>query len=186
MSDQTTDTTSSTTVGYAAPPVPPAPPATSAPRPPAGASQRSRGSVMAGITLVIIGVVALAVRGIASVEWWNAWPIVVIAVGLVQAFTPSRDGSWGLDRLLEGIGTAVLGAVLLGNTTGVVPWTMWLTFISLWPVLIIAAGIGLVGKATGQSWIRAGAPLLIWATLAYAIAASLGLVTVVPNLVFVI
>ncbi|MBN1373871.1 hypothetical protein JW962_00860 [Candidatus Dojkabacteria bacterium] len=41
-----------------------------------------------------------------------------------------------------------LGSVLLLNTTGFVPWTVWLFFIRFWPIFLIFAGIRIIlGKS---------------------------------------
>jgi hypothetical protein len=56
----------------------------------------------------------------------------------------------------------------LGCTLGYIGWGMWWTLLSLWPVLLISIGVKILGRAAGQSWISALAPLLIWAALFYA------------------
>lgn len=146
-----------------------------------------RGSVTFGIVLVVLGSAFLWAQFVPVVEWWSLWPLAVVVLGFVQAFTPGDGGVWGVDRLAEGFGTALLGALLLGNTTGVIPWLMWLTFISLWPILIISAGVALVGKASGMGWIRALSPLMIWATMLYSAAVATGLVTrIVPEFTLIV
>jgi len=54
-----------------------------------------------------------------------------------EAERPRAD--WG--RAADGIQMAGFAVFLLLNTTGVLPWSFWLDAISLWPVLIIAAGL---------------------------------------------
>jgi hypothetical protein len=107
-----------------------------------------------------------------NVPWWALWPVIVVVGGLVQVFTPGGAG-WGVDRVLEGLGTVVFGLILLGNTTGYVSWSVWWTIVTLWPALVIALGLTILSKGLGQSWIRIVASLVIWATLAYAVALSL-------------
>jgi hypothetical protein len=101
------------------------------------------------------------------VSLWTLWPLIVVAAGLVQIVVPGRVTGWGIERVSDGVGTVLLGLVLLGNTTGYIGWEMWLTALSLWPVLLVSAGIGLLGKASGQAWVRALAPAIIWAALIY-------------------
>jgi len=48
-----------------------------------------------------------------------------------------------------------------------------LVLLTMWPVLLMAAGIAIIGKGIGQQWLRAVAPLVIWAALAIAVASSL-------------
>ena len=125
-----------------------------------------------GVFLVVLGIAFLAARFITGVTWWQLWPLAFVVVGLLQAFTPNHRGEWGLDRLVDGLGTVVFGAALLGNTTGVIPWSMWFTALSLWPVLLIAAGLGLLGKATRQGWVGMFGPVMIWAVVAYSAAVA--------------
>ncbi len=154
--------------GTSTPWVPPAPPA-----PPAPPSKAGRNSGIGfGIFLIAIGLIFLAGQVVPGLAWWNLWPLIVVLVGIIQMFTPSHKDEWGPERILDGLGTVLIGLVFLGNTLGIISWTVWWTFITLWPVLIISLGVGLLGKGLGQSWMRALGPLLIWAALGYAVAVS--------------
>ena len=42
----------------------------------------------------------------------------------MQLVTPSAEHGWGIERLSEGVGTVILGVILLGNTTGYIGWEM--------------------------------------------------------------
>jgi hypothetical protein len=141
------------------------------PAPPASRARRNSG-IGFGIFLIAIGLIFLAGQVVPGLAWWNLWPLIVVLAGVIQMFTPSHRDEWGAERIMDGLGTVIIGLVLLGNTLGIVSWTVWWTFITLWPVLIISLGIGLLGKGLGQSWMRTLAPLLIWAALAYAVAVS--------------
>ncbi len=44
-------------------------------------------------------------------------------------------------RLLNGLIIVVVGALLLLNTTGYLPWTIWASALEFWPVLIIGLGV---------------------------------------------
>jgi hypothetical protein len=50
---------------------------------------------------------------------------------------------------------------------------VWWTVVTLWPALVIALGLTILGKGLGQGWLRIVATLVIWATLAYAVVLSL-------------
>jgi len=132
----------------------------------ARAARRS-GSVAAGLFMIVAGVAFLFARTVPGIDVWTLWPLLIVAGGLVQLVTPGAHG-WGIERLSEGVGTVLLGLILLGNTTGYIGWEMWLTALALWPVLLVAAGIGVLGRASGQAWVRACAPVIIWAALLYA------------------
>jgi len=147
----------------AAPPVPPAPPA---------AASR-RGGIGAGVVLIAIGVIFLAGQVVPGLMWWNLWPLLIVLVGVIQMFTPSHRDEWGPERILDGLGTVILGGVLLGNTLGIVSWGVWWTFITLWPVLIIALGVSILGRGLRIGALRALAPVMVWVALGYSVAASL-------------
>ena len=154
------------------PPVPPqAPPAP--PVPPESPRYQRRGGISLGIVLIAIGVVFLLAQFIPGLAWYQLWPLIVVLVGGIQVITPDARDGWGISRIMDGIGTLIVGFVLLGNTTGVISWGVWLVLLSLWPVLVIAIGIGIIGRAIGQSWVRRLAPVAIWLAFAYAVATSL-------------
>jgi len=129
-------------------------------------------SVAIGVFLVLLGGAFLAARLTPGVSLWTLWPLAIVAAGIVQILVPSRWQEWGIERVSDGVGTVFLGVLLLGNTTGYIGWEMWFTALTLWPVLLVSAGIGLLGKAAGQSWIRALAPTLIWAALLFSAASA--------------
>jgi hypothetical protein len=152
----------------------------------AGNGAVSGGLATLGTVLIVLGAAFLGAQFVPYVEWWQLWPLAIVVVGLIELVTPGARG-WGLDRLAEAVGTILFGAILLANTTGVVAWEMWLTFFALWPVLLVAAGLGILGHATGQGWIRALAPLAIWAALIYAAATTwAGLEPVVSGITIIV
>lgn len=145
----------------------PAPPATDGSP---GAPSRDRGGMAwMGVVLVVIGAIFLVAQLVPGIAWWTVWPAGIVVLGVAQMVTPGRMG-WSIERVSDGIGTVVLGLFLLGNTTGYISWAAWGTLLALWPVLLISAGIGLLGKAADQSWLRALAPVVIWLAMAYAAA----------------
>jgi len=70
-------------------------------------------------------------------------------------------------RALEGLTVIAVGCILLANTTGALPWSVWISILSLWPVALVAAGIDIIGKSTEQTWLRVLASLLVIGALAY-------------------
>jgi hypothetical protein len=121
--------------------------------------------------LVAVGLAILLIRLVPSVSWWSFWPLIIVFAGLVQAFTPGKEG-WSVHRLFDGFVTVAIGGVLLAATMGVVGWSVWLDILSLWPVLLIAIGFDLLGKAMHTSWLRAFGSLAIIGALAYAVATT--------------
>jgi len=81
------------------------------------------------------------------------WPVVLLVVGLIKLADPGR-------RLL-GVILTVVGASLLANFAGWVPITVF----DLWPLLLIAAGIGLVARAFGMRRADGQDARHIWAIL---------------------
>ncbi len=131
------------------------------------------GGVFLGVLLVVLGAVFLVSQFLPwfDVPVWELWPLIIVVAGVVQVFTPGSSG-WGIDRVLDGIGTVIFGLILLGNTTGYISWSVWWVLVTLWPALVIALGLTILAKGLGQSWLRILATLVIWVTLAYAVAVS--------------
>jgi hypothetical protein len=134
------------------------------------------------VLLIVLGTAFLVTQFMpgVSVAWWALWPLIIVVAGVVQLFTPGSDG-WGIDRVFEGLGTIVFGLILLGNTTGYISWSVWWVFITLWPALVIALGLAILGKGLGQAWLRILATLVVWLTLAYAVSASWTGASVAPR-----
>jgi hypothetical protein len=70
-------------------------------------------------------------------------------------------------RIGEGVELIVIGGILLANTVGALPWSIWLSIFSLWPIWLVAAGIDLIGKSTDRAWVRVLASLVMIAALLY-------------------
>jgi hypothetical protein len=72
-----------------------------------------------------------------------------------------------LRRALSGLTLVVIGLVLLANTTGYLPWSVWWGIIALWPLLLISAGLDALGKSLDNEWIRVLGSLLVIAGIAW-------------------
>lgn len=125
-----------------------------------------------GVTLIIVGALALGVRFVPGVSWLAMWPLIFVVGGFVQMVTPAGAQGWTAHRFAEGVGTALFGVALLGCTTGYVGWGMWLTLLSLWPLLLVVIGLRMVGHASGQTWLAAAATLIVWGALLFSAAGS--------------
>ncbi|MCX8006615.1 MAG: DUF5668 domain-containing protein [Coriobacteriia bacterium] len=77
-----------------------------------------------------------------------------------------------LKRVIEGLTVVAVGCILLANTVGALSWRVWLDVLALWPLLIVAVGIEIVGMGLGRDWVRALASAVILAGLVYAVASS--------------
>lgn len=136
-----------------------------APPPPApegGGGAPYRGGTIIGILLVLAGMLFLGGRYVPWMNIANAWPLIIVALGLVSAF---RGGD--VHAVLDGLTTVIVGGILLANTTGYLSWDVWVRILSLWPLLLVAAGIAIIGRAVSQSWLRVVAQLVIMGGLLY-------------------
>jgi len=84
--------------------------------------------------------------------------------------TADREGErpradWG--KAAEGIQLAGFAVFLLLNTTGTLPWSFWLDAVSLWPVLIIAAGLKIAVEKTPLPWLMLLGPVIVLGSLAW-------------------
>ena len=64
-------------------------------------------------------------------------------------------------RVFEGLTLVFVGVILLLNTTGSLPWSVWLHVLSLWPLLLVAAGLDIVAKGIDAQWLRVVSSLLV-------------------------
>ena len=150
----------------------PAPPAPPAPPSPSG-RHRHRNGVGLGLLLVAIGVIFLVTQFVPGLAWWNLWPLLIVAGGFIQMVTPDHHEAWNISRVFDGIGSVLIGLVLLGNTTGYISWGVWWVLLTLWPVLLIAIGLSILGRGMDQTWLRLLAPVALWFALGYAVSVSL-------------
>lgn len=81
-------------------------------------------------------------------------------------------------RVLGGLTVVTVGLILLANTTGYLPWSVWWTILALWPLLLVAAGIDILGRALNSAALRALASLVVIGGLLYGAAAGAGRVGV--------
>lgn len=75
-------------------------------------------------------------------------------------------------RIIEGLTVVAFGAVVLATTLEALPWRVWLSVLALWPLLIVAVGIDLVGKGLRREWLRVLASLLVLGGFAYGVMAA--------------
>jgi len=160
----------------AGPPSPPQAPSFSPAPPPEPKGPRVGKGAVAGLVLIGLGVVALIGQVVPGLAWWSLWPLIIVISGFVQAFTPGHSG-WSVDRMFDGFVTVAIGLVILAITTGVVGIGVVWQIITLWPVLLIAIGLDLLGKAMHTSWVRALGSIVVIAALAYAVAINVGSVS---------
>ncbi len=87
------------------------------------------------------------------------------------AAPPARPAvDWA--RAAEGIQLAGVAVFLLLNTMGVLPWSFWVDAITLWPVLIMSAGIRIAFEKTRAPWLLLLGPALVLGSLAWVASGS--------------
>jgi phage shock protein PspC (stress-responsive transcriptional regulator) len=129
---------------------------------------RIHASVMLGILLVGIGVLALF-GTLFDLSAWRFWPTIVIALGLVVLCTPAKQG-WSLVRGGHAISIIAIGAALQMWTFGIVGTEAFIfTFLRYWPMLLVILGLAVIGSATGKSVFRFLGSLLFSATLLFGV-----------------
>jgi hypothetical protein len=72
-----------------------------------------------------------------------------------------------MKRVFDGLSLIAIGAVLLACSTGYLSWAVWISVFSLWPVLLVGAGIDLIGKSMEQEWLRALSSVLFICALLF-------------------
>jgi phage shock protein C len=124
--------------------------------------------IMLGILLVGIGVLAL-LGTFFNLAAWNFWPLIIIAFGFMFLCTPSRSG-WSLARAGHALSLLAIGFTLLLWTLGIIGIRAFvLTFLYLWPVLLVMLGLFIIGNATGKSVFRLFGSLLFSLALLFGI-----------------
>jgi hypothetical protein len=70
-------------------------------------------------------------------------------------------------RATDGIQLAGFAVFLLLNTTGVLPWSIWLDAIALWPVLLMSAGLRMAVDRSRAPWLQLLSPVLVLGALSW-------------------
>jgi hypothetical protein len=107
---------------------------------------RGPGHAMAGVILLVIGVVFLLVNlGLFPVEnIGRYWPVILIAVGASKVLGYGRFGS-GMHSSVWGGALMVMGGLLLAQNLGYVRGNVWQV---IWPVMLIFLGISFLFRRT--------------------------------------
>ena len=77
---------------------------------------------------------------------------------------PARRTDWR--RMGDGLFLIGLGVLLLLNASGQLPWTIWYDAATLWPIVLVSAGLRIAVERTRVAWLQVLGPLVVLATLA--------------------
>jgi phage shock protein C len=105
------------------------------------------GAVWFGFILLFVGICALLGTFVSGVEWWQFWPLIFVIVGLGQMIVPGKRGR-RKSRFANGLMQFAFGASALFFSLGLVTLeSLEPIFINLWPILVIACGLFILGGA---------------------------------------
>jgi len=154
------------------PPAPPAPPTTGAPPPSAPGRRGGNGAVWFGIVLLVIGIGIILGRIAPGMNFWGFWPasflgVIFIVLGIRGMFWPPAHDDSRLNKIVEGLTGISVGVILISNSIGAVPWSAWWSILSLWPVLLVSAGLDLIGKGLRSTWVRVLSSVIVLFALWY-------------------
>jgi phage shock protein C len=136
---------------------------------------RIRSGVIFGMLLVGVGLLAL-LDTIFGMPAWSFWPLIIIALGFIVLCTPGRKG-WSLARAGHAISLITIGLMLQLLLFGIITTrTFVLSFLYLWPALLVVLGLFVIGGATERSVFKLFGSLFFSATLLFG-AWSFGQVT---------
>ena len=62
-------------------------------------------------------------------------------------------------KIIKGLTILLIGLILLANTLGILEWSVWYNVIKLWPLLLISAGLSIIFRERGLSFLG---PLIIF------------------------
>ena len=78
--------------------------------------------------------------------------------------TTARGVDWV--RLADGVFLAGLGVFACLNAMGRLPWTFWFDVLTLWPIMLVTAGLRIAFGHTRHAWMIVFGPLIVLGILA--------------------
>jgi phage shock protein C len=129
---------------------------------------RIRTGVIFGMLLVGVGLLALLDTAF-GMPAWSFWPLIIIVIGFVILCTPGKRG-WSLTRAGHAISLITIGLMLQLLLFGIVTArTFVLSFLYLWPALLVVLGLFVIGSATERSVFKLFGSLFFSATLIFGV-----------------
>lgn len=120
-----------------------------APQQPPSHDSRSgvKAAVWAGSFLLFAGVTSLMASMVEGAKWWQYWPLIFVILGIARMVVPGEEGC-RMRKFVKGLISFCAGATLLAMSLDIVGWrTLELMVFGLWPVLLMVAGLLLLGGA---------------------------------------
>lgn len=127
-------------------------------------NESNRGTMVAGIVLVVLGGLFFALNLIPGIDATKTWPLILVVLGIgfcLPAFIwyKSRESLAGL--FIPGSILIILGAIFLFNTLTSV-WNIWAI---AWILIITSVGLGLFVAAHVGKWDRSVKQVGLWMML---------------------
>lgn len=111
--------------------------------------RRNRGSILAGIILIVVGVWILAERlGVNLPGIGALWPAIIIVVGLAALADYLYEGRRDTDKIFFGVAAALVGGFFFLFTLGRLSWAEDMR--RYWPVFVL-----IFSAASFAQWIAA-------------------------------
>ncbi|MET0556149.1 MAG: hypothetical protein ABW221_24125 [Vicinamibacteria bacterium] len=87
---------------------------------------------------------------------------------MAQIDETPQTGAPGVDwvRLADGLFLLGLGVFAYLNATGRLPWTFWFDVLTLWPIMLVTAGLRIAFNHTRHAWLILLGPLSVLGLLA--------------------
>jgi hypothetical protein len=112
----------------------------------------ARTGTVAGILLILLGALFMALQFFEIRFWDELWPLIIIGVGLLFFVAMLVTGKQGGALAIPGSIITMVGLILLFHNT----FGFWETWAYAWTLIVVAAGIGIqiFGRYTGQDKAR--------------------------------
>lgn len=106
-----------------------------------------KGALWLGSFLLFFGVMSFVATFVEGVSWWQYWPVIFVILGIVRMVVPAKPGH-RTRHFVDGLVCFCVGGTLLPMSLGMVGWqTIGLMLMGLWPVLLMVAGLRILGGA---------------------------------------
>ena len=112
----------------------------------------SRTGMVAGILLILLGVLFMALQFIEISFWGELWPAIIIGIGLLFYVAMLVSGRSSGALAVPGSVITMVGLILLFHNT----FGYWETWAYAWTLIVVAAGIGIniFGRYSRQEKVR--------------------------------
>lgn len=106
-----------------------------------------RVALWVGSFLLFFGVSAMVASMMEDAVWWQYWPLIFVILGIVRMVIPGEEGH-RMRMFVDGLIAFFAGVVLVLMSLDVIGWqSLERMLVNLWPLLLMVAGLLLLGGA---------------------------------------